>query len=1079
MKAISPRFFALVFVLVLFVNVSFAQKAIPFKVGTNTPFEEREPTLSADGNTMYFWRRKDPQNTGGIEDQGDIWYAKRGYGDYWYAAKPLGYPFNTLGQEFVWQVSPNQDTLWVVRSGSLAGGSGAGYMVQESPTFWSKIYPIHIHNFKFFGVYKDFTFSKSRVMILTNQGPESYGGSDLYISFPLNDTAWTEPANLGGVINTGGDEDAPFLTPDGKTLYFNSNGHGGEGDHDIWVSYRLDESWTKWSKPQNLGPPVNSDAYDFDFALSSDGKWGYFASAREGGRGDHDLYRVNFAKCGLDVYPDGDQTVCSNEGVVLEAGFLPGKDIYYQWYKDGKKLEGEEGKQLKVREEGGYFLVRRGGNCIDTSKVRKVRMIAPPIASILIPEDSRCVDEAISLRAMAPDAISFEWSYNGLKIPDSNKAFLKVRRSGTYQVKVSNGNCHAYSKPTEIKTFEKPQIFRGKDTLLGNLGPLPRWLWTNKVPKTKKKTRLLDLTVDEKGQTFALVAHQKGGREQLSIKHFSKEGLFLNRFESALVPGKSQGFLESSSDGTLIMADEDRFLVKFREDGEVLWSKERSMKDIRGLAVDPIGNVYVCAEYSDTLRFGRQVFPPFSRGGIFLAKVSSRGEMRWVKTFPLDPLRGNMGNCLKTDDKGNVYLMHNFRVAANFRAKILRASLAGEDYCVVKFDPDGILKWATALAAPKAQPRVSAFHVNENGETYISANLKLWQLNTDGKVVWKNDLLVPKGATLQKLDMAGSKGEVFFSGFTSSREYFVGQLNRINSQAIIWKGDKAYVDRGDYPALAADQRGNLYVSGSSKGRRFPGAQFDLTSKSKIFLLKYGLPDGNFQRAPFVLCKGESMTLLTRLERGMRYQWYFNGNPIKGANTYYYTTKKLGTYQVQAVSEQCDKLSEPKQLIACDVDPMKNPVPKVVRNPEDKLPEPNLDDKPTHPGVSRIEKDFDKGITGKPKRLKGRPIKPQKGIVVRNTRAKIYLWDYGTFDRDTVSVNINGEWLVQNFPLTKDKAEFEFTFEKGNNYIILYALNLGKVPPNTASIMVDDGVKAQSLELRSTLEKSGMLKVKVR
>lgn len=1079
MKAISLRLFLFFAAFFLFFYQSFAQKAIPFKAGTNTPYEEREPTLSPDGNTVYFWRRKDPQNTGGAVDQGDIWYTRRSYGDYWYAAKPMGTPFNTIGQEFVWQISPKADTFWVVRSGSLSGGSGAGYMVKESPNFWSKIYPIHIRNFKFFGVYKDFTFSKSRVLILTNQESETYGGSDLYISFPLNDTAWTEPANLGPVINTSYDEDAPFLTPDGKTLYFNSNGHGGEGDHDIWVSYRLDDSWTKWSKPQNLGPPVNSDAYDFDFALSPDGQWGYFASAREGGKGDHDLYRVDFSKCGLDVYPEGDQVVCQNEGVLLESGFKPNPNLKYQWYKDGKKIIGAYDRNYQVTEEGNYFLVRRGGNCLDTSRLQKIRMISPPTASIQVPEESRCVDEAINLKAISPDATSFEWSYNALTIPDSDKAFLKIRRAGIYQVTVSNGSCSATSDPIAIKTFQKPQIFRAKDTLLGQIGPLPRWLWTNKVPKTKKKARLLDLTVDDKGQIFSLVAHQKGGREQLSIKHFSKEGLFFNRFESAVIPGKTHGYLESSPDGGLILADEDRFLVKFRENGEVQWSKERSMDDLRGLTVDPIGNIYVCAEFSDTLRFGQRKFPPFSRGGIFLSKVSSRGEMLWVKTFPMDPLRGNMSNCLEADAQGNIYLMHSFRVAANFREKILRASLAGDNYCVAKFNPEGKLQWATAIPAPKARPRVAAFCVNEMGETTLSANMKIWRLDGQGNISWKNDLVLPKGGKLQRLDMSGSKNEVFYSGFTFAKETFVGQLNRVNSQAIIWKGEKAIIDKGDMPALATDAKGNVYVSGTSKGKRFPGAQFDLTSKSRIFLMKYGLPDGNFQRAPFTLCKGESMTLLTRREPGLKYQWYFNGNAIKGANNYFYTSRKLGTYQVQAVSDLCDKLSGPRQLIACGEDPMKNPVPKVVENKKDNLPPPLPNIQPEIPVISKKEPDFDKTITGKPKKLKGRPVKPQSKMVINSQEAKIYLWDYGTFDNDTVSVNINGEWLVEKFPLTKDKAEFSYTFKKGNNFIILYALNLGKVPPNTASIMVHDGKKAQSLELRSTLKKSGMLKVRVR
>ncbi|MCI4671580.1 MAG: hypothetical protein MRZ79_25785 [Bacteroidia bacterium] len=1056
-----------------------AQKAIPFQKGTNTPYEEREPVISPDGKTMYFWRRKDPQNTGGAVDQGDIWFAQRGYNGNWYTAKPMGSPFNTFGQEFIWQISPQADTFWVVRNGGLAGGSGAGYMVKEGPNFWSKIYPIHIHGFKFVGVYKDFSFSKGRVMILTNQGSESYGGTDLYISFPLNDTAWTEPANLGPTINTSYDEDAPFLTPDGKTLYFNSNGHGGEGDHDIWVSYRLDDTWSNWTEPVNLGHPVNSDAYDFDFTLSPDGKWGYFASAREGGFGDHDLYRVNFSKCGLNIFPEGDHTVCSNEGIMLEAGFLPEQNISYQWYKNGKKLDGATERQLEVKEEGEYYLVRRSQFCKDSSEVQRINTVAPPLASILVPADTRCVDDSILLRAMAPDAISYEWIYNGLSIPYSDKAYLKIQRTGKYKVKVFNGSCYSTSEELEINTFDKPEIFRGKDTLLGKLGPLSRWLWTNKVPKSKKKVRLLDVTVDNKGQSFVLVANQKLGREQLSIKQFSREGLFKSKFESVVIPGKTHGYLAASPDGTLILADEDRFLVKFRKDGDVLWSKERSMPDMRGMALDPIGNIYVCAEYSDTLRFGRKNFAPIGRGGIFLAKFSSRGEMLWVKTFGMDPLRGNMGNCLKTDKNGNVYLLHSFRVAANFRKQIVRASLAGDNYCVAKFNPEGELSWASRLTAPKVRPRVSAFHVSEDGLTYVAANNKVWQLDANGKEAWKNDLVIPKGKGLLKLDMSGGKGEVFYAGLTSGKDYFVAQINRIKSQTIIWKGDKAIIDNDDFPALTTDNRASLYAAGNSKGKRFPGAQFDLVSKNRVFLQKYGVPDGNFQRDPYLLCKGESMVLLTNVEKGLRYQWYFNGNPVKGANNYYLEAKKLGTYQVQAVSDQCDKLSDPQLLIACDEDPMKNPVPKVVVTKKNNLPPPTPKDIPPTPPTPQIAKDYGTSISGKPKRLKGRPIKPQDKMEISSEQATIYLWDYGTYDQDTVSVNVNGEWLVEKLPLKKERIAIPYTFKPGNNYIILYALNLGKVPPNTASIMVDDGVRKQTLELRSNLKNSGMLRVRVK
>ncbi len=1041
------------------------QKAIPFDAGINTQYEEREPVISPDGSTMYFWRRKDPRNVGGVKDAGDIWYSRSWSEGRWTPARQLGDPFNTYGQEFIWQISSDEDTLWMVRNARGAGSSGAGYMVREFDDYWSRINPIHIRGFRFKGAYKDFSFSKDRTLILTNEGSESYGGSDLYICFPINDTAWTRPANLGPVINTPGDEDAPFLTADGRTLYFNSNGHGGEGDHDIWVSYRLDESWSNWSRPVNLGPPVNSSAYDFDFTLSPDERYGFWASAREGGRGDHDLYRIDLLKCGLEVYPQGDQLVCENEGITLEAGFLPRQEMKYQWYKDGKVLGGATQRQYKVEEEGRYFLVRKTESCLDTSEVQRIHMEETPQVSIQTPDGVLCVDDSVALRAEAPRAISFQWFFNDLPIPYSDRAVFQARRPGRYRVEVFNGLCYATSEELEIKRFDDPEIYSS----IKHTPSLPRWLWTNKVPGTKKKSRLLDMAVDETGRSYLLLAYQKGGKEQLSIKGFSREGLFSGKFAGPELPKSSAAFMVHNPDGGVIVADEFHFLIKYSDKGEILWNKDRPTRDIRGLAVDPIGNIYVCAEYSDTLQLGAESYPPVGRDGLFLAKVSPRGAILWVKTFSMDPLRGRMGNCLQTDGMGNVYLMHSFRVVANFRDVILRASLAGDDYCVASFTSEGAFRWAQSLVAPKERPRIAAFCTDEKGITHLSANGKIWRLDEEGYERWKSNLLLPKGGRLEKISMSGYGGEAYMAGMTDAGEFFVSNLNRLDRQAIIWKGKKAYTGIEDYPALDIDVGGRVYVGGKSKGKSFPGAQFDQTSKSRIFLIKYGKPDGNFQRDPLVMCGGEKKMLSTREAEGLRYQWYFNGKPIKGATASTFMASKVGTYQVRAASELCDKLSAPRQLSSCDEDPMKNPLLKVVEEKSEDFPRTEEEKEPL---VSF-------SLSGKPKRIKGRKIKTQKRFKLSGQKATLYLWDYGAMDRDTVSVNINGEWLVQNFPLKNEKAQFEVEFKPGDNYIILYALNLGGVPPNTASITVDDGRETKTLELNSTLESSGMLKIKVK
>ena len=112
------------------------------------------------------------------------------------------------------------------------------------------------------------------------------------------------------------------------------------------------------------------------------------------------------------------------------------------------------------------------------------------------------------------------------------------------------------------------------------------------------------------------------------------------------------------------------------------------------------------------------------------------------------------------------------------------------------------------------------------------------------------------------------------------------------------------------------------------------------------------------------------------------------------------------------------------------------------------------------------------------RLKNRRIKEQEEIVITNAAATIYLWDHAAADLDTVSINVNGEWLVREHGLNKRRKAIPYTFRPGDNYIMLYAHNLGTTPPNTASIMVDDGNRTKTLQLRSNLRNCGMLKVRL-
>lgn len=129
-----------------------------------------------------------------------------------------------------------------------------------------------------------------KALLLAFSEKKNSDRDDLYVSF-LNDGKWTEPKNLGKSINTDFSETTPFLAADGKTLYFSSDRPGGQGSQDIYMSKRLDNSWTNWRTPINLGGPINTEEYDAYYSLSAKGDYAYFLSSKAS-LGKKDIFRI-------------------------------------------------------------------------------------------------------------------------------------------------------------------------------------------------------------------------------------------------------------------------------------------------------------------------------------------------------------------------------------------------------------------------------------------------------------------------------------------------------------------------------------------------------------------------------------------------------------------------------------------------------------------------------------------------------------------------------------------------------------------------------------------------------------------
>ena len=130
-----------------------------------------------------------------------------------------------------------------------------------------------------------------KTLFFTSEDARGNGGLDIYKSVKGDDGNWGVPENLGKTINTTFDEDAPFLSEDGNTLYFSSKGHPGFGNYDIYKSTLVNGQWTT---PENLGLPVNSTGNDIFLIQTENNANAYFSSYRLGGHGDMDIYKVTY-----------------------------------------------------------------------------------------------------------------------------------------------------------------------------------------------------------------------------------------------------------------------------------------------------------------------------------------------------------------------------------------------------------------------------------------------------------------------------------------------------------------------------------------------------------------------------------------------------------------------------------------------------------------------------------------------------------------------------------------------------------------------------------------------------------------
>ncbi|WP_276368505.1 OmpA family protein [Chryseolinea sp. H1M3-3] len=249
----------------------------------NSEYKELNPLLSPDGKTLYFSRQNHPENVGGDRDKEDIWYSELDSAGRWQLARNMG-SLNNAGPNFVntiQSMTPDGKSAIMLlgnkylNNGKMLAGVSLSTNVGGS---WSKPTALNIVNDYNYAEKANYFLADSRkTLLMSVERDDTQGDRDLYVTFMKADSTWSEPLNLGDVVNTAGEESAPFLASDDKTLYFSSNGFSGYGGVDIYVTRRLDDTWTKWSEPENLGPEINSPLEDVFFNIPASSEFAYYS----------------------------------------------------------------------------------------------------------------------------------------------------------------------------------------------------------------------------------------------------------------------------------------------------------------------------------------------------------------------------------------------------------------------------------------------------------------------------------------------------------------------------------------------------------------------------------------------------------------------------------------------------------------------------------------------------------------------------------------------------------------------------------------------------------------------------------
>ncbi len=298
----------------------------------NSSYDDHSPVFNIDETTMIFTSKR-KGSTGNFKTSDgqyfeDIYITHKVDGK-WQVPEKISKNINTMEHEASVALSSDGSELIIYKDDV---GDGNLYISVYDGTEWSKPQKMSPNINSTYDESHASISADGNILYFTSNRPGGYGGYDIYISQRLPNGEWSLATNAGNIINTSDDENGPFIHPDGTTLYFSSKGHNSMGGYDLFYSI-LKEDGT-FTKPDNMGYPINSIDNDAFYVISADGKRAYYATIQPGGCGGKDIYMVDL----LSV---------PERSVVLITGFLRKtstneilKDIVLKIFDTDNKLIG-------------------------------------------------------------------------------------------------------------------------------------------------------------------------------------------------------------------------------------------------------------------------------------------------------------------------------------------------------------------------------------------------------------------------------------------------------------------------------------------------------------------------------------------------------------------------------------------------------------------------------------------------------------------------------------------------------------------------------------------------------------------